>query len=379
MSALRIKGALLVLCGLLLAAALGPAPAQANRALLSKEALAIPEGQEPPEDACGAAVSEGTLFVSDYYHGAVKGWKLAAGFPFAPGGPSFGAGSSPEGPCEIAADSKGALYANLWHQSVVRLAPSSQVFDEGSSTGVAVDEKDNVYVNDRTRVVVYDSSGTQIEEIGAAGALKDAYGLAVFGGRVYVPDAFDDEIKVFEPEIDSLNPVASISGTPQHSFFSLTDADVTVDPTNGHLLVLDNLQAGFEFPEAAIDEFSAAGEFLGQLKARVIDGEPSGLAVDPFGRLFATSGNSEGANVFAFGPYTESGPEGVGGEEAPEAPGSAQGTGVGVAEAAIAAPPSSEPRVEPKSRRKAHKRQRRLRKGQRGALRQKLAPLSLPR
>ena len=97
------------------------------------------------------------------------------------------------------------------------------------------------------------------------------------------------------------------AATPQGGFNSLIDAAIAVDPGNGHLLVLDNLQPGFEHPEAAIEEFDASGNFLGQVSHTVIDGEPSGLAVSG-ATLYATSGNDEEANVFTFGPYEASGP-----------------------------------------------------------------------
>jgi hypothetical protein len=292
------------LCALFMAACL-PAPAQAHRSLITKALLETRENEQIPppegqiEGACGIAVApNGNLYVSDYYHSLVDVFSPSGGYIF-----QF-AVNPLDGVCQLAFDSAGTLYANEWHESVMRLKPSLQVFDEDSSTGVAVDGAGNVYANDRTRIVVYAPSGALIEEFGG-GSLEDAYGLAVSGDRVYVPDAATGTVKVFEPSkpVDLVGAIA-----PSGGFTSLVDASVAVDPTNGHVLVLDNLQPGFEHPKGAIDEFAADGTFLGQLSETVIDAGPSGIAVDGTGKLLVTSGNSEKANVFAFGPYTASPP-----------------------------------------------------------------------
>jgi hypothetical protein len=289
-----------------LALALWAAPAQAERPLLSSRVVS---GGEVPgggiEGACGIAVTAGNIYVSDYYHHAVDVFTRGGGYlSQIPGDPL-------DGPCALATSPNGALYANDWHEGVERLLPSALGFDEAESTGVAVDPASgDVYVDDRTYVAVYEPSGAAVLAEGVplrigAGSLGDGYGLAIAAGRVYVPDAVDDTVKVYEPATDVAEPVATIDGaaTPQGGFSSLVDAAVAIDPGNGHLLVLDNLQPGFEHPEAAIDEFDAAGTFAGQVAQRLVDGEPSGLALSD-GKLYATSGNDEGATVLEFGPYT---------------------------------------------------------------------------
>jgi hypothetical protein len=361
MKAQARTGTLLLLC--LISTLALAAPAQANRALITEEALSTKPGPPPVpppeaqiEGACGIAISpEGDLYVSDYYHHAVDVFSSAGVYR------DQLAVNPLDGVCQLAFDSSGNLYANEWHESVMRLKPAKLVFDEAESTGVAVDTTGKVYANDRTQVAVYEpSGGLPVQLIGAGGALTDAYGLAVFGGRVYVPDAATKTVEVFEPSVNLLNPTATIS--PPGGFNSLTDAAVAVDPTNGHVLVLDNLQPGYEHPKAAIDEFSSAGTFLGQLKHTVIDGEPSGIAVDPAGKLYVTSGNDELSNVFAFGAYTESGPEGV--EMAPEEPppsGAGESAAAATASPALAAPTAT-PTVSDRStslalrRRRARKR-----------------------
>ena len=323
---MRAKGPLTFLLFFALVLSVGVSSAQASRALLTKEALQtliekskIPGGEEiliPPPDgeieaACGLAFSGGTLYVSDYYHGTVYSYSRPERFPKEQFKYSSSAsvGTDPEGPCQLATGPAGALYANVWHQSALRIFPSPKTFDIASSTGLATDAAGNLYVNDRTHVNVYSSAGTLLQEVGA-GHLTDAYGLAISGKEVFVAEAATNEVKVFEPSVDPLNPKRTTDGaaTPQHRFVSLTDAALAIDPTNGHLLVLDNLQPGFAHPHGAIDEFDAEGNFIAQLKDQVTDALPSGMAVDPeTGILYVTSGNSEGSNAFAWSAEAEGG------------------------------------------------------------------------
>jgi hypothetical protein len=279
-------------------------PARAERAIVPGFHLDtehVPDAEI--EGACGVAVASEKIYVSDYYHHAVDVFRSSDGAYM-----SRISGNLLDGPCGLATSASGALYANDWHQGVGRLLPSALAFDSAESTGVAVDQATgDVYVNDRTYVAVYDAAGNPLPSeanplrIGL-GTLGDAYGVAVEAGRVYVPDAADDTIKVYEPAIDPVNPASIIAP----GFKSLVDAAVATDSSNGHLLVVDNLEPGFELPEAAIYEFGPAGEFLGQASRKVIDGEPSGLAVSE-GFLYATTGNGENADLVKFGPYVASG------------------------------------------------------------------------
>ncbi len=334
--------AALCLAGLALGAAV---PAQANRPLITKNALetkTVPGGGI--EGACGVALSGGSIYVSDYYHHAIDVFAIGSGFyQFQiPGNPL-------NGPCGLAASPDGALYANNWHESVSRVSPSNLSFDSEESTGVAVDQATgNVYVNDRSYIAVYEPSGVAVTVAGeplkiGLGTLEDGYGIAVFSNKVYVPDAADNTVKVYEPATDPVNPSSLIDGAalPGGGFNSLVDATVAVDPSNGHLLVVDNLQPGFEHPEAVIYEFGAAGEFLGALGQRIVDGEPSGLA---FGddKLFATTGNDEEANVVAFGPYL---PSGLITAEVPPPPIAADRSVPRSAQTVAAGPFAAEPRL----------------------------------
>lgn len=287
-------------------------PANAQRPVLSPAMLNTKTVPGGVEGACGIEVKTvSDLYVSNYYRHAVDAFTLdslgVANFfvrtPFSP----------LDGPCQLALGPGGALYANEWHLGVSRVLPSLLSFDSGESTGVAVDQASgDVYVNDRTYVAAYETSGAPVLKEGeplkiGLGNLKDAYGLAFFEGNLYVPDAGDGTVKVFDPEVALEEPVFEIDGkaTPQKGFNSLVDASVAVDPTNGNILVIDNLQPGFEHPEAAIEEFDATGAFLGQLSKRVIDGGPSGM--DFYGsNLYVTSGNSDESNVVKFGPYSGS-------------------------------------------------------------------------
>jgi DNA-binding beta-propeller fold protein YncE len=307
-----------VLACLLLGAA---APnAEAGRALLSAAAVeaaaAPPEGQI--EGPCGLAVSpSGDLYLADYYHRTIDRFSMpSAAVPGSYFSQLVLPGSNPtfrvntlDAVCGLAFDAAGNLYGNEWHQGVVRLTGGEATIDSGESTGLAIDPTaGRLYVDDRTYVAEYALPVSPGDEPLAKidlGSPAEGYGLAAFGGRVYVADAATNAVKVFEPPMSA--PVATIAG----QFNSLVDASLAIDPSNEHLLVVDNRQPGFEHPKSAVLEFASAADgyaLLGALPGAPVDGGPSGIAVDPDGRTIVTDGNSELGNAFLYGPYEAASP-----------------------------------------------------------------------
>jgi hypothetical protein len=296
-----------------------------------------PPGQvlPPPlgylDGPCGMAVdSTSRFYIADYYHRVVdlySGQNGDYGSSFATGATGYVgqlAGLDPlDGPCQLALDSIDRLYVNEYHRGVVRYGawPSfgagtliAGVGADGSHpTGVAVDTAtDHVYVDERDRLAEYDAGGAFVQEIGA-GAIADGYGVAVSAypgtsGYVYIPDAATDTVKVFDPATDTEDPVEEITGPPA-GFKSLHDSAIAVDNTTGEVYVLDTLGAqDSERPQATVYVFDSGGTYKGRLKRNVVDGGPSGLAVDnsasPFtrGRVYVTSGISQLASIYAYRP-----------------------------------------------------------------------------
>ncbi len=337
MKSRRLRNLWPALLGVLaLTLSLAPA-ASASRALLSEAFLhsGPPPAPGPPpegeiEGACGLALAPGgPIYVSDYYHRTVDLFSSLGDYQsqiVLPGSNPLQGTNTLDAVCGLALDSGGRLYANELHQGVVRLKSTEATIDSGNSTGLALDAAGNLYVDDRTYVAEYQApveAGEAPAAVIGLGDLGDAYGLAVSpsGARVFVPDAATGTVKVFEPAASLSAPVSAIDP----GFASLVDAAVAFDPISEHLLVVDNLQPGYEHPAAAVDEFSATGAFLGPLPGAPVDGGPSGIAVDPAsGRLFVTTGNGEGSNVFLYGPYT--GSVGAGSLAAPSGPASLSST-----------------------------------------------------
>jgi DNA-binding beta-propeller fold protein YncE len=294
--------------------------------LQPSELATLPEKQV--EGACGVAVAptSRTLYVADYYHRAIEAFSSSGAFE----GSQVLSGGDPrteinelDAVCGLAVDAAGNRYGSELHQAVITL-PGEDVVDPGPSTGVAVDEAGNIYVDDRTYVAVYDAPVTPgepaAEKIGL-GNLVDAYGVAVDSkaGLVYVADTASDTVKVFESVGEPEDPIRKIDGPSGSKFSSLKDGAVAVDTSEGegqgHLLVIDDTDPGAERPGAAIYEFSAAGNYLDRLENRTyggfgeghigpLFGEPSGLAIDPkTGDLYVTTGNSAKSNVLKYGPF----------------------------------------------------------------------------
>jgi DNA-binding beta-propeller fold protein YncE len=293
--------------------------------------------KEQFKDACGVALdSAGDIYVADYYQNRIVVFDKEHDYltQINKVNPLDAGGVAPlDGPCDLAVDSTGRLYANDYHQDVVRFTPaqyppqagttygSRLTIDEAHSTGVAVEPgTDRVYVDDRTHVAVYEPSGAPVMEGGqplrvGAGSMVDGYSVAISAfpateGDIYVADAATETVKVYDPSLDPEQPQFEIrgEGTDQGRFY-LTDTDLAVDPEDGHLYVSQNLEPHFEFtPEAVVSEFSPAGYYRGPVPRNFAngfasflqDGEPTGLAISK-GNLYVTSGNFENAAVYIFG------------------------------------------------------------------------------
>ena len=284
---------------------------------------------------CGLAVdSVGRFYVADHYHDVVDVYSPNADYlsPSANGATGYvtqlADPDSLGGPCGLALDSSDNLYVNGYHRAVMKFGPCADLCPRDpvasttdQPTGVAVGPAtDDVYVDNRTYVSVYDSSGAPVLDGGVPlrigdGTLGEGYGVAVSGfgataGFVYVPDAADDTVKVYDPDVDTVNPDHVIDGaaTPDGEFVSLRDSAVAVDRSSGDIYILDNLQpAHAEQPQAIVHVFSSTGNYRGHLKYKVVHGAPTGLAVDNSatstqGRVYVTSGNTHQGGIYAYPP-----------------------------------------------------------------------------
>ena len=321
---------LAALCAAMLCLGLGAAPAQALEPLLiytpTPPPPIPPQPKIPPptgylEAPCGVAVdASGRFYVSDYYHHTIDVFSSGAGYEG-----QLSEVDPLDGPCGLALDASGNLYVNNYHRNVQRFDPfpssaPGPIFDAAQHpTGVAVDPATgDLYVDSRTYIAHYEApveAGEEpIEKIGI-GSLEDGYGLAFSGfpataGRLYVADAADDTVKVYDPALDLNDPVATIDGsaTAGGDFTSLRDSALAVDHVSGELYLADNLQPkNTERPQAPIEVFDSGGAYQGHLKYLITDALPPGLAVDNSataaqGRVYVTSGNTIESSIFIYPP-----------------------------------------------------------------------------
>lgn len=289
-------------------------------------APAVPYPTGHLNDPCGLAVAgSGNLYIADGLHRAVDAYTPAGSYSSQPLA-AFASPTAHEGPlddpCGLAFDSAGDLFVNDLHREVVRfpaplsLGTAAVLPGSAEATGVAgASGSNHVFADLRDHVNEYDASGVLVRSIGSA-SLVDGYGIAVSNypataGYLYVPDAATNTVKVYDPATDTAHPIAAIAGPPG-GFTSLRDSAVAVDNFSGEVYVSDAIGKDSETPEATIQVFDAAGTYEGHLKFNVVDGAPTGLAVDNSasprhpagtqGRVYVTSGNSHRAGVYAYPP-----------------------------------------------------------------------------
>jgi hypothetical protein len=280
---------------------------------------------------CGLAVdSQGKIYISDYYHHAIDIYSALLGSGYVT---QLAGEDTQDGPCGLALDgAAGHLYVNNYHRNVVRFNASAP-FGTATAfplpaedtphhlpTGVAVYPASggNIYVDNRTYISVYDSSGNPVEEGGeplriGVGTLGDGYGLAVSSfsataGRIYVPDAASNTVKIYDLTVSKVTPAAEIKDPFNHPFTSLHDSAIAIDKETGDVYLVDNTQPKLtEKPQATIYIYSSTGVYKGHLKYNIADALQPGLTVDNSnqttqGRVYVTSGNTIEAGIYAYAP-----------------------------------------------------------------------------
>jgi sugar lactone lactonase YvrE len=297
----------------------------------SSASAALPTHPELPalsqggfERACGVAVdSAGNRYVADATGDVVK--------IYSPTGTlitSFVPSVNEAGPCTLAVDSLGDVYANARGKDVVKYKPSAfpptgsttygpdtsvnatGVLIGESAYGVAVDPAtDDVYVPLSGQINSYQPDGTLISNTIGAGVPGAWYvGIAVRGstGKIYAYDRENLKAYVFNPagsevqvEVDGSEAAAGGFGTGYHS--------LALDQSNGHFYLPD---IGPATGHKVVDEFDGGGALVSEIAtpAALADPLPAGVAVDNSGGenegdVFVSVGINP-SSVLAFGPLT---------------------------------------------------------------------------
>jgi sugar lactone lactonase YvrE len=170
---------------------------------------------------------------------------------------------------------------------------SSGQFGLWGPRGITVDSQGHVFVADtgNKRIIVYDSDGNFLTQIGAegtgAGQFDEPVGLVVDNrGNLFVADTWNQRIQVFIPNADKTMYSASaqwdVAGWASQS---LDNKPYITSNQDGHIFVTD--------PDSfRVLEFSAGGEFVrawgGYGTALDAFGLPSGIAVDEQGRIWVS-------------------------------------------------------------------------------------------
>jgi phosphodiesterase/alkaline phosphatase D-like protein len=264
------------------------------------------------ELACGVAVDQanGDLYVSDLFTGRIS--------RFSPSGSTVnettdysGAIATTVEPCSVAVGD-GKLYTGNTNNSgpIYRYdtsafatgtppSPSSTVLDSSLSTEVSVDPSNgDVYVDEGTRIHVYNSTGTSLYtfgegDFGTGGFSSHSHGVAVMGegGKAYVSDPAAHKVDVYTPSVGGsivLPPSVTTLAATGVGLASAT-LNATVNP-NANLVT----DCHFEYVDDA--EFQAEG--FGSAQSTPCSPAPGGggeavpVSAEPTGLTPATTYHS---------------------------------------------------------------------------------------
>ncbi|HEV8611473.1 MAG TPA: flippase activity-associated protein Agl23 [Thermoanaerobaculia bacterium] len=233
-----------------------------------------------------AADARGNLYVADTKNNRIQAFDSNGRFVR-----SFGSAGSADGqlkePGGVAVDSDGSLLvADTWNHRIARFGA------DGSWLGAFVDgergffgpravviARDSVYVADtgNKRIVRFDKQWKRVSDWGTAGngpgQFVEPVGLAAdAAGNVYVADTGNHRIQVFDGEGRFLREFATFGWK---DFY--TEPYIAIGPGDS-VLATDST-------EGRVNEYDSGGNLRRSWRADGIFKRPTGIALDPFGRV----------------------------------------------------------------------------------------------
>lgn len=210
-----------------------------------------------------------------------------------------------EKPYAVSADSKGRVFVgeSALGKVMVFDIPNKKFDIWGRSgpgalklpLGIAVDDKDEVYVTDakQKRVVVFGPDGNFLRAMGGEGELVRPVGIAIDNtrDRVYVVDTGSHDIAVFDKAGNRTATVGSWGKELGHFNFP---SNIALD-RDGRLYVVDAMNFRIQILEpdgAPIRAFGKHSDEVGDLA------RPKGIGVDPDGHIYVVDAAFNNFQVF---------------------------------------------------------------------------------
>jgi DNA-binding beta-propeller fold protein YncE len=163
-----------------------------------------------------------------------------------------------------------------------------------SPIGIAVDEKDNIFITDSApgRVFVFDREGNYLREIGSADLFRRPSGIAVFEDRVYVVDTHNHHVLVFSKEDGSMLFSFGRQGKEKGEFNYPTNISIS---RNGNVYISDSMNFRaqvFDRNGKILSVFGKHGDGSGDMS------KPKGISVDSEGHIYISDAHFDNVQIF---------------------------------------------------------------------------------